>query len=170
MTYPLMVLAACAVLVGLIFGPTKLFEHHLEHTYGFHELHHGEHAFDFPTALISTIAGLAGIALAYLLYGKPSEIPGRISSAVRPLYNASLNKFYVDEIYDWLIVKTTKVAAILSEFLDTYLLNGLVMAVALAPRRLARSVLANYQNGLLQFYAGASAVAMAILLFILLLF
>ena len=43
MTIPLMVLAGCAVLVGLLFGPTTWFEHHLEQTLGFEALGHAEH-------------------------------------------------------------------------------------------------------------------------------
>ena len=57
---------------------------------------------------MSTVAGLAGIALAYSLYAQPSPVPGRLASQLRPLYEASLHKFYVDEVYDWVVVKTTR--------------------------------------------------------------
>jgi NADH-quinone oxidoreductase subunit L len=88
---------------------------------------------------------------------------------MRPLYEASLNKFYVDELYDWLVVKTTRVAAVLSEFLDIYLVDQLVTSIARLPGKLSRSLLAGYQNGLIQFYAAASALAVAVLLLIMLL-
>ena len=34
MTVPLIILAVCALLVGFVFGPTGMFEHHLEQTHG----------------------------------------------------------------------------------------------------------------------------------------
>jgi proton-translocating NADH-quinone oxidoreductase chain L len=170
MTYPLMVLAGCAALVGLVFGPTHLFEHHLHGTLGFETLAHGEHGFDWATALVSTIVGLAGIALAWRLYAEPSETPARLATMFRPLYRASLNKFYVDEVYDWLAVKTTKAIAVICEFLDVYLVDQLVLLFARLPRKVGKDLLAGYQNGLLQFYAAVSALGVAVLLWVLLLF
>ena len=108
MTYPLMVLAGCSILAGLVFGPTHWFEHHLEHTLGFEHLGHAAHGFDWLTAIVSTVAGLAGIAIAYSFYALPSPVPGRLANQLRPLYEASLHKFYVDEVYDWVVVKTTR--------------------------------------------------------------
>ncbi|QEH33752.1 NADH-quinone oxidoreductase subunit L [Aquisphaera giovannonii] len=168
MTIPLMILAACAILVGMLFGPTELFAHHLEKTLGFEELGHGEHAFDWATAIVSTIAALAGLAAAYLLYATRSPVPSRLAARLGGLYRASLNKFYVDEAYDWIAVKTTRGFALVSEFLDVYLVHRLVLLVAQLPRRFAGETLFRFQNGLLQFYAGASAVGVAVLLFILL--
>ena len=40
--------------------------------------------------------------------------------------------------------------------------------IAKLPRMVAKDVLAQYQNGLLQFYAAASAIGVAVLLLILL--
>jgi NADH-quinone oxidoreductase subunit L len=170
MTYPLIVLAVCAALAGLIFGPFHLFEHHMSHTLGFEALGHGVHGFDLATAVVSTLAGLSGIALAYLLYFQPSELPARLAARVKPLYTASLNKFYVDEVYDWLVVKVTRAMAIVCEFLDVYLVDQLVVSIAKLPRKLGKDLLAGYQNGLIQFYAAASAFGLAVLLWILLWF
>jgi NADH-quinone oxidoreductase subunit L len=170
MTYPLIVLAACSVLAGLIFGPTHLFEGHLHKTLGFELLRQGEHGFEWATALISTIAALAGLALAYAMYYEPSTLSSRLAERFKPLYLASLNKFYVDEIYDWLAVKTTRAAAIVFDLLDVYLLHNLVLGIGRLPRKLGRDLLAGYQNGLIQFYAAASALGVAGLLFLLLLF
>ncbi|MGC8641850.1 MAG: NADH-quinone oxidoreductase subunit L, partial [Isosphaeraceae bacterium] len=171
MTYPLIILAGCAVLVGMMFGPTGLFEHHLHHTLSFETLGHEEHGFDAVTAVVSTLAALAGIALAWRLYKEPSEAPARLAARFRPLYLASLNKFYVDEFYDWVVVKTTRGIAIFCEFLDVYLVDQLlVLGVARLPRKLARDMLARYQNGLLQYYAAVSALGVAVLLWVLLWF
>ncbi len=169
MTYPLLVLAACAVLAGVFFGPTHLFEHHLHKTLGWELLGHGEHGFDLATALVSTVAGLLGIGLAYRFYAVESPLPGRLATRFRLLYEASLNKFYVDEAYDWAVVKITMALAIVCEFLDVYLVDQLVIGIAKLPRKLGKNLLAGYQNGLIQFYAAVSALGVAVLLFILLL-
>ena len=170
MTLPLLILAGCALLAGICFGPTHLFEHHLQKTFGWELLGHGEHGSDLATALISTVGGLLGIGLAYRFYAAESPVPGQLATRFRPLYEASLNKFYVDEAYDWVVVKTTMALAIVCEFLDIYLVDQLVIGIAKLPRKLGKDLLAGYQNGLIQFYAAVSALGVAVLLFILLLF
>lgn len=168
MTFPLMILAGCAVLVGILFGPTGFFEGHLEHTLGFEGLPEGHHAFSWATAIISTIAGLAGIALAYTLYAVPSPIPSRIAASIRPLYRASLDKFYVDELYHLTVMKLVQGLAAASRVFDVVVIDRLVEGVARTPRLAARDVLSKYQNGLIQFYAAASALSVAVLLLVLL--
>jgi NADH-quinone oxidoreductase subunit L len=176
MTYPLMVLAGCTVLIGLVcllagpfWGTTEWFTHHLEHTLGFESLKHEEHHFDWWTALIGTLAGVGGLALSYRMYAAPSPLPGRLSERLRPLYQASLDKFRVDELYGWVVIRPTRALAVVCEFLDTYLVDRLVTGVAKLPRLFGRDVLARYQNGLIQNYAAVSALSVAILLFILVL-
>ena len=64
----------------------------------------------------------------------------------------------MDEIYDWVVVKTTKALAVICEFLDVYLVDQLVLCVARLPRKVGKDLLAGYQNGLLQFYAAVTAL------------
>jgi NADH-quinone oxidoreductase subunit L len=176
MTYPLFALAGCTVFIGalcLIAGPfggtSEWFAHHLYASAGFEALGSTEHVFAWWTALLGTIAGLSGIGLSYLIYGaKEWTIP--ITGRLKPLYEASLHKFYVDEFYDRVIVRPTRMAAVVCEFLDTHLVDGLVLGVAELPRFIGRAVLAPYQNGLVQFYAAASALTIAVLLLFLMLF
>jgi proton-translocating NADH-quinone oxidoreductase chain L len=173
MTIPLMILAGCALLVGLIFGPTGWFEHHVvRYTLGFESLGHPEHphGFDVATALVGTLVGLLGLGVSYVLYAKPSPIPGQIARSLRPLYNASYNKFYVDEIYEMVVIRPLRAFASVCAFLDEWLLHGaLVRGTAWLPRLLGREVLAPLQNGLIQYYAAVTALGVAGLLWILLL-
>jgi NADH-quinone oxidoreductase subunit L len=168
MTIPLIILAVCAATVGIIFGPTHLFEHHLGHTFGFETLGHAEHRFDVLTAIVGTIAGVLGIALAWVLYGRPSPVPARLASQLRPLYLASYNKFWVDEFYDWVVIRPLWAVAAVLAFLDENLVHGLVRATAWVPRLFGREVLAPFQNGLIQFYAAVTALGVTGLLWILL--
>jgi NADH-quinone oxidoreductase subunit L len=176
MTYPLRALAGCTVLIGLIClvagpfaGTTEWFAHHLHATLGFDSLDHEVHHFDWATAALGTIAGLAGIGLAYFLFGT-ADVPLRLEARFKAVYEASAHKFYVDEVYDWVVVRPTRALAVVCGFLDDYLVDRLVTAVAMVPPWLGRNVLARYQNGLIQFYAAASALSVAVLLLILLLF
>ena len=72
------------------------------------------------------------------MYAHPQPAPGRLATAFRPLYLASLNKFYVDEFYEWLIVRPLRGIATLCYFLDDYLVHGLVRLTAWLPRLLGR--------------------------------
>jgi NADH-quinone oxidoreductase subunit L len=170
MTIPLMILAVCAIVVGAIFGyPTGLFEHHLEHTHGLEPSADGiRHGFDWATAIVGSLVGVLGLGLSYALYFKPSPIPGRLATRLKPLYLASLHKFYVDEIYTRLIVAPTWILAKTSDFLDEHLVNGLVIGVSWLPRLVGRYILGPIENGLIQYYAAITALSVGALLLALL--
>ena len=93
-----------------------------------------------------------------------------LSERLRPLYEASLHKFYVDEFYERFVVRPTRAIAVVCDFLDAYFVDGLARGIAKLPRGVGRDVLARYQNGLIQFYAGASVLCVAVLLLVLLIF
>ncbi len=172
MTVPLMILAGCTVLIGFIClltwpvagGPVEWFDRHMEKTLAFETLGTAEHGFSIVTALLGTAVGVGGIWLAYVMYGKPSPLPGRVRAASGPLYQASLNKFYVDEIYGILVVGPLRAIAWLSGIFDDYVVDRLVTGIALIPRAIARARLAATQNGLIQHYAAGSAISVALLL------
>jgi NADH-quinone oxidoreductase subunit L len=176
MAIPLLALAGCTVLIGLIClvtwpiggGPAEWFAHHLEKTLAFDLLGHEVHAFSWLTAFIGTAVGLGGIGMAYVMYGEPSPLPRRLMERFRPLYEASLHKFHVDEVYQRVVVGPLRALSAFSDFLDTYFVDRLVTRIALVPRAIARARLASFQNGLIQFYAAVSAMSVAVLLLILL--
>jgi NADH-quinone oxidoreductase subunit L len=147
-----------------------LFEHHLTHTFGFETLGHPEHAhrYDWATAIGGTLAGALGIGLAWLLYGRPSTIPAVLASRLRPLYDASYHKFWVDEFYEWVVIRPVWILAAILAFLDDNLVHGLVRATAWVPRLFGREILAPFQNGLIQFYAAVTVLGVTGLLWILL--
>jgi NADH-quinone oxidoreductase subunit L len=169
MTIPLIILAVCAVLVGLVFGPTHLFVGHVEQTRGLEAPPEFHHAFEWATPIVGTLAGLLGLGLSYLMYCVPSKVPQMLATKLGPLYRASLNKFYVDEIYVALVVGPTKFLAAVSEFFDVVVVDNLVRLFAWIPRAFGRNVLGPLENGLIQFYAAVTALSVACLLFILLL-
>src|SRR5690606_33600355 len=51
------------------------------------------------------IVALAGVALAYLFYLVRTDLPRRVARTFRAVYLFLLNKWYFDELYDWLFVR-----------------------------------------------------------------
>jgi len=66
-----------------------------------------EHAHHVPlwVKLLPTLAGLTGIAGAYLFYISNPEMPGRMVEAFRPIHQFFFNKWYFDELYDRVFVR-----------------------------------------------------------------
>jgi NADH-quinone oxidoreductase subunit L len=54
---------------------------------------------------ISVGAGLLGLFLAWLLYGRRTDLPDRIAGSIHGLYSAIAHKYWIDELYAWLFVK-----------------------------------------------------------------
>ncbi|MBC6439449.1 MAG: NADH-quinone oxidoreductase subunit L [Rhodospirillales bacterium] len=51
---------------------------------------------------------LSGIATAYVCYMFLTHIPGLLASQFRPVYKFLLNKWYFDELFDWMLVRPAK--------------------------------------------------------------
>lgn len=119
-----------------------------------------------PTVLvISVSAGLIGIFLAYLFYvAKPALAE---SAANNPLHGVVANKYYVDEIYNALIVKPTELISryFLWKGVDDGLIDGTVNAAARSARGLG-GLLRYLQSGSIRNYA-AWVMAGSLLLIVL---
>jgi NADH-quinone oxidoreductase subunit L len=100
------------------------------------------------------IAGVLGIATAYLCYSIEPEIPARLAMQYRALYQFLLNKWYFDELYDRLFVRT---AFTLGDGLwktgDGKIIDGLGPdGIAAATTELAREA-SRLQTGYVYHYA-----------------
>jgi NADH-quinone oxidoreductase subunit L len=80
----------------------------------------------------------------------------------------SRNKFYLDEIYQALLVWPLRGLATLSRFLDWGFIDGLVVGGIGKLPALAGKLPRPIQNGLVQFYALAMTLGLAVLLWVLL--
>src|SRR5271157_4632337 len=115
MTVPLTVLAAGSALAGWL-GTPKLwnlpeifrgFENWLAPMFGAGEAaKEAAHSSGAEWGLmgLSVLIAIAGIALARFLYNTRPGIPDRIQASVGPLYKLLYNKWYIDELYDFLFV------------------------------------------------------------------
>ncbi|RMD64542.1 MAG: NADH-quinone oxidoreductase subunit L [Alphaproteobacteria bacterium] len=55
--------------------------------------------------ILPLIMGVSGIALAWVFYVARPDLPGRVAAAARPVYLFLYNKWYFDELYDFLFVR-----------------------------------------------------------------
>ena len=110
------------------------------------------------------IAGLLGIAVAYVCYSLIPELPSRLAMRFRAIYLFLLNKWYFDELYDRLFVRT---AFSLGEGLwktgDATIIDGLGPdGIAAATRELAREA-SRLQTGYVYHYAFAMLIGVVAL-------
>ena len=112
MTIPLTLLALGSVFAGWLGTPKlwnlsesfRAFEAWLEPSFG--AVKAGEHpaSTEWLLMTLSVAVALIGIAVARYFYAIRTEIPERISAACKPLHTLLYNKWYVDELYDFLFV------------------------------------------------------------------
>jgi NADH-quinone oxidoreductase subunit L len=170
MVIPLLVLAVGACLGGIL-AYDLMVGHHMAEFWGKSILvldHHKaiENAHHVPTwvKLLPLIVGVAGIALAYLMYMFKPEIPGMIAAKFRGIYLFLLNKWYFDELYDKIFVKPSfYLGRNLWKTGDGTLIDGLGPdGVSAAVKNIARRASA-LQTGYLYHYAFAMLAGIVVL-------
>ncbi|NWF76804.1 MAG: NADH-quinone oxidoreductase subunit L [Nitrospirae bacterium] len=135
MTVPLILLAVGAVAGGWIGIPPVLgggahFAHFLEPVVG-HPEFHGTHAEEFRIMGTSTTIAVTGIVIAFIFYLKKTQIPLILAKNFNIIYNILFNKYYVDELYNLIIVRPTIFIArrVLVGFTDAKIIEGVVNGV-----------------------------------------
>ncbi|MCO6437749.1 MAG: NADH-quinone oxidoreductase subunit L [Phycisphaerae bacterium] len=174
MLLPLVVLSVGAILAGYVGVASKPFHEFLApvfaHTFAAHGAHgHGgwtvEPTFweEYGLMFVSGAIALAAIAVAYVLYVRQPWIPGVIRATFEGAYRTLWNKWYVDELYDAVIVSPARQLGRIAVALDDYLIDGLLWAITAVPRGLAL-VLRTMQGGVMQGYALSMVAGITIVL------
>ncbi len=123
MTYPLIFLAFLAVTAGWVGIPGLKGFHSYIYAYGGHP--HVPHA-HWSVMIISTIVAGAGWFLSYLMYYKKSISADAMMERFKPVYTLLYNKYYFDEIYDFILIQPCyKLGRFLWSF-DANVVDGLV--------------------------------------------
>ena len=135
MTVPLMFLAVGAVAAGWIGIPPLLgggahFAEFLKPVVG-HPEFHGTHAEEFGVMGLSTTLALIGLGLAAFLYLRKTDLPEKIVKAFSGVHKVLYNKYYIDELYNYTIVKPTLWIAnkIILAITDGKIIEGVVNGV-----------------------------------------
>ena len=111
MLVPLGLLSIGAIFAGLLFHGGFIEaetgkEFWANSTLYFNEhLMHAMHEVPLWVKLSSTVAMLAGLCIAYLMYQRSADAPQRLAAMFAPLYRFFLNKWYFDELYDLVFVR-----------------------------------------------------------------
>jgi NADH-quinone oxidoreductase subunit L len=110
------------------------------------------------------IAMVLGFALAWLFYIKRTDLPGRLAAQQRPLYLFLLNKWYFDELYDFIIVRPAKwLGSFLWKRGDGDVIDGSINGVALGIIPFFTRLAGRVQSGYLFHYAFAMVMGIVIL-------
>lgn len=111
------------------------------------------------------LAMLGGFLLAFQFYIRRPDLPARLAANQRPLYLFLLNKWYFDQLYDWIIVRPTMwLAGFLWKKGDGAVIDGGIngLALGIIPR-LTRAAKAA-QSGYIFTYAFAMVIGITILI------
>ncbi len=169
MVVPLVVLAILAVVSGFwnVTGHFGAFMGHGE-THGFLEGFFGIFTHS-PLPLISLLVGVLGIFLAYAMYSAKWLSPERIGSMFQPLYTLFLRKYWMDALYENVIVKLALLKGLFAgfEIFDSRGVDGAangIAGLAIGTGRAIRRV----QTGQLQLYGlfiGIGVLAIILVLY-----
>jgi NADH-quinone oxidoreductase subunit L len=160
MTVPLMILAVGAVLAGIVLGfpAYPLVEHMIRMHWlqaSYSTLLPPEEHVAGPNVvlmLVSTLVAVAGVALAWWMYVREPGMADRLARSAAGFYQASRNRFYLDEIYNAVIVRPLAAFAWFCRQFDFWIIDQIVDGIGRLPSYFGR-VLSPLQNGLVQFYA-----------------
>ncbi|MFO0912224.1 MAG: NADH-quinone oxidoreductase subunit L [Pirellulales bacterium] len=98
-----------------------------------------EPEYKVPATLVASATALAGFLFAVAFYGLRKLDPEDVRRQFAPIYSLLVNKWWFDELYDWIFVRPTHwVSKLISQF-DLRWIDGLIHLVARATRWIAEA-------------------------------
>ena len=101
---------------------------------------HSELATEWIFIIISLVVAGIGMLLGGLFYVWRPELPNIWAQRLRPLYNASYNKYWIDELYGLTVTRRTMDAARGVYRFDSKVVDGIVNGLAWLSRQFSRIV------------------------------
>ncbi|MFC1952672.1 NADH-quinone oxidoreductase subunit L [Chloroflexota bacterium] len=116
---------------------------------------------------VSLILAVLGILLAWAMYSKQSISAERIGSMFKPIYTLFYRKYWLDELYENIIVKISLIGGLFAgmEKVDKYGVDGAVNAIAEGAFT-EGSLLRKIQTGQLQLYGLVSGIGIVAIILI----
>ncbi|MGZ7065325.1 MAG: NADH-quinone oxidoreductase subunit L [Candidatus Aminicenantales bacterium] len=103
--------------------------------------------------LLSTVAALGGLFIAYLFYIRQPSVPGRLAARLPWLYKLLIGKYYVDEFYEAVIVRpAVRGSELVYGYFDLKIIDGALDGSAAAADAAGRGF-SRLQTGLIKDYA-----------------
>jgi NADH-quinone oxidoreductase subunit L len=167
MTIPLIVLSVFAATAGWVswpkaWGGSERFDLYLDPVFGpaTEALRHvpSDHLVEMtPLALmsLSILAAFIGIGVASWWYLKSTEIPDELAERYADLYRILTHKYYVDEFYDWLIVRPLHIVSekFLWRIVDAGAIDNVMVNGTAETTAGAGNILRRLQSGNIPSYA-----------------
>ena len=162
MWIPLVLLAIPSLIIGAIVGWGG--EHSAIHNFlGSVFTHHGksDHSNPVPFMVVSSIVGIAGILAAWFMYR--SKTP--LDEPTNPLHKLLTNKYYIDEIYNAVIVQPIRGVShyLFWKIMDVAIIDGLVNLTAFIVRGIG-GLIRRIQTGVVQTYVMSMVIGIIIFL------
>ncbi len=142
MLTPLKILAILSIIGGFvgvpaILGGSNRIGKFLGTTLGHHELHMS-HAVELSLMVLSVSVGLLGIYLAYWIYVKKNGEPAAaIVEKCRMLYRLLVNKYFIDDFYNGVIVKGVMILGTFLGRFDLGVIDGIVNGASFLTRKIS---------------------------------
>src|SRR5262249_20233431 len=112
-----------------------------------------------------TLAMLLGLGTAYLYYIAAPSLPAITARAFKPIYVFLLNKWYFDELYDWLLVRPAlAVGRFLWKVGDGKIIDGLGPDGVASRVLWATGRIIRLQTGYIYHYAFAMLIGVAVII------
>jgi NADH-quinone oxidoreductase subunit L len=170
MTIPLMILAFFATTVGWLGLPIiahgNLFGDFLAPLFPHaeHAAEHQSHAPEIWAMIFSVVVAVAGWRLAMGWYKKGTAWPDKMAAKFKGTYNLLLNKYKVDEIYNYIFVDglVHKLAKILYSVGDVKIIDGFINGLASAIGNTSERG-KKLQTGYVQQYAFTMGLGLVVL-------
>jgi len=126
MTFPLLILAVLSIIAGFVGSPfmNNIFGHYITAPGVAH------HEANGMIMTISSLIAAAGIFLAWVIYQKKIVSAENLKQRFEAVYNVLYNRFYVDQVYQRLILIFVDGSARLLEWFDLNIVNGVVNGLA----------------------------------------
>jgi NADH-quinone oxidoreductase subunit L len=109
------------------------------------------HSVNLGVMAVSSALALGGIILAWLIYQRLAIPAAGLRRRYAPVYDLLWHKFYIDELYAWLISRVVDGLARLFYWFDITVINGAVNGLARLTGRSGQA-LRYTENGQVQTY------------------
>ncbi|MCB9033664.1 MAG: NADH-quinone oxidoreductase subunit L [Chitinophagales bacterium] len=172
MTIPLLVLAVLSVVGGFIGFPHELgkllnfsngIDHFLLHNISQQEFHIGLNT-ELALMAITLVLIAIMVYIAWQLFVKKESIPSKEETEMSLGKQVIYHKYYIDELYDIVIVKPIdSLAQLLYQFFEKLGLDGFINTMAKSVKRLSE-IFKLTQNGNLSYYLITIVIAIVLII------
>ncbi|MAU65107.1 MAG: NADH-quinone oxidoreductase subunit L [Dehalococcoidia bacterium] len=177
MTIPMVILTIPAVIIGLIssapYNILGLTAHWLPKKLGYalpdgvYYYVDGAKDFNVLIAIFSSLIAISGIALAIALYKPNPKLSFKYLDKFDQVHRILINKFYIDELYEGILVKKAYYNGIasVSNWFDKYIVDTIAVISGWIAINIG-TLLRQFQNGQTQTYATVTSLGIIAILIV----